>query len=153
MSPVTWQERGRKQASCRPAGSTRGAMSGALRRNQTRSRVPMRQPPGVHRQAHGPVERAHQHRQPAPRGPGDQQLVRLVGAHQQRRAELLQQGDEAVGLGVAELDGLGRCRRGVGTRVLVCGDRGLAVHVVTDLRRVCRPAGRRIEPGGPRGGR
>ena len=41
MSPVTWQERGRKQASCWPAGSTCGAMSGALRRNQTWLRVPM----------------------------------------------------------------------------------------------------------------
>ena len=68
------------------------------------------QPPGIHRQAHGPVERAHQHRQPAPRGPGDQQLVGLVGAHQQRRAELLEQGHEAVGLGVVERDG-GRGRR------------------------------------------
>ena len=65
------------------------------------------QPPGIHRQAHGPLERAHQHRQPAPRGPGDQQLVGLVGAHQQRRAELLEQGHEAVGLGVMELDGGG----------------------------------------------
>jgi hypothetical protein len=40
MSPVTWHERGRKQASCRPAGSTRGAMSGALRKVQIWFRVP-----------------------------------------------------------------------------------------------------------------
>src|SRR5207249_8433274 len=44
-----------------------------------------------------------------PRGPGDQQFVGLVGAHQERRAELLQQGHEAVGLGVMERD-RGRCR-------------------------------------------
>src|SRR5262249_54043799 len=36
----TCAERGRKQASCRPAGSTRGAMSGASRKNQTSWRVP-----------------------------------------------------------------------------------------------------------------
>lgn len=40
MSPVTWDDRGKKQASCFPAGSTRGGMSGALQNSQTWPRVP-----------------------------------------------------------------------------------------------------------------
>jgi hypothetical protein len=40
MSPVMCDERARKQASCRPRGSSRRAMSGAERRNQTCVCVP-----------------------------------------------------------------------------------------------------------------
>src|SRR4029453_4667053 len=40
ISPVTWDDRGRKQESCMPAGSICGAMSGAFLRNQTSLRVP-----------------------------------------------------------------------------------------------------------------
>ncbi len=120
MSPVTCAG-ARQEAGVVPAGrlDARGDVRGVAQEPDLAAGADG-QPLGIHRQAHGPVERAHQHRQPAPRGPGDQQLVGLVGAHQERRTELLQQCHEAVGLGVLELD-RGRGRRRSARGALVSG--------------------------------
>ncbi len=65
----------------------------------------------VGRQPHRLVECAHQGRQSNAGCPHDEQLVRLVGRDEQRRAQLAEQRREAIALAVMELDG-GRGRGG-----------------------------------------
>jgi len=67
--------------------------------------LPLCQAQGVGGDAHGAVEGAHERGESVPGRADDQQRVGLIGADQQRRAQMPQQGHEAVGLGVAEGDG------------------------------------------------
>ena len=84
--PVTWHERGRKQASCRPAG-------GSLRRPPGRCGTPRPgsgaegQPIARQRQAHRAREGAEMRVEVVAVGPDDHQLARLVGGDEERNAE------------------------------------------------------------------
>ena len=59
-------------------------------------------PGSIDGQAHGPVERADERREPITAGSRGQQLDGLISTDEQLRAKLQQQGDEAVGLGVVK---------------------------------------------------
>ena len=83
-------------------------MSGALRKNQTSLRVPMASRRASTARPIGLSNVRTSVESPVAAGPHGQQLVGLVGADQQRRAELVQQGDEAVGLRVVKRDRLRR---------------------------------------------
>ena len=93
--PVTWHERGRKQASCRPAGASLRAAAGTLW-------IFPDLVPGADREAISGERQAHRTRKAAEMrveavsvGSDDDQLPRLVGGDQERNLELPQQGREA----------------------------------------------------------
>ena len=113
MSPVTWLERGRKQASCRPAGSSRRATAGTSRNSQTWMVVPTASRSPSQGQAHRGLEGAEVGVEVVPLVADHHELAGLVGGDQQRRAELPQQRGE-----VRRVDGPQR------PRVLRRGRRG-----------------------------
>src|SRR5207249_2888002 len=67
-----------------------------------------RQPPRIDGESHRLVERTNERGESWAIGPYRQQLVGLVGADQERRAQLVQQRDEAVGLSIVKRDRLRR---------------------------------------------
>ena len=90
ISPVKWEERVRKQASCRPAGSTRAARSGAACKNQTWARAATAMPSGL---TASPMARSklwYDSVSSPCRDPDGDDLARLVGGHEQGDAELAQ---------------------------------------------------------------
>ena len=91
MLPVTWLERGRKQASCRPGGSSRRATAGTSRNSQTWIAVPTASRSPARARPIGRLEGAEVGVEVVPLVADHHQLAGLVGGDQQRRAELPQQ--------------------------------------------------------------
>ena len=107
MLPVTWQERGRKQASCRPGGSSLAVTAGTSTYSQTCTVVPMASRSPCERQAHRRLERAEVGVEVVPLVADHHQLARLVGGDQQRGPQAAEQrrevgrvhGPQAAGAG------------------------------------------------------
>ena len=117
---MTWLERGRKQASCVPAGSRRRATSGTSRNSQTWMVVPMASLAAAvgQGQAHRGLEGAVVGVEVVALVADHHELAGLVGGDQQRDAPLAEQAGEVRRVGGAERlgGGDGDGRGGVGVR-------------------------------------
>ncbi len=80
--PVTWQERGRKQASCRPAGGSFAAAAGTLWNSQTCTGVPMASRSPASARPIGDWKAAEMRVEVIAVGADDHQLARLISGDQ-----------------------------------------------------------------------
>ena len=99
---MKWEERVRKQASWRPAGSTRAARSGAAVQEPDLGAGADGDAVGLDGQPHGPLEVVVRQGQLARRDADGDDLAGLVGGHEQRDAELAQQRRQRVRVLVAD---------------------------------------------------
>ena len=115
MLPVTWHERGRKQASCRPGGSSLAVTAGTSTNSQTWIVGADGQAVAVEGHAHRGLEDAEVGVEVVPLVADHHELAGLVGGDQQRRAELPQERGE-----VRRVDGPQGCCLSVGLGVVGC---------------------------------
>ena len=112
MSPVTWWVRGRKQASWRPLGSSLCPTAGWFWYTHTPCAVPRASRSAARAMPIGLGKDAEVRVDAVAVGPHDDHPAALVGRHEQRAAELVQQRGHARGVDAAQrLGGAGGRRR------------------------------------------